>query len=142
MITFWHWFIFGGIFLILELTTGSGFFLWIGVSALFLGVIVFIIPTMIWPWQVLLWSILSLITILIWWRYLRGVTEVNDQPVLNQRARQYLGRTLTLETAIENGRGRVKIGDTIWRVAGEDMAQGEKVEVIDVEGVILHVKKA
>ncbi len=138
--TFWHWFILGGLFLVLELTLGSGFLLWLGLSALIMGFILFLVPILTLPWQILIWSLLSLVTIFIWWRYLREESEKNDQPALNQRARQYIGRVVTLESAIENGRGRVKIADTIWRVAGKDLPAGAKVKVIDVDGVILFVE--
>lgn len=139
-ISFWHWFIIAGVFLILELTTGSGFMLWVGMAAVLVGGVVFLVPTLIWPLQLLCWAIGSFVAIYLWWRYVRVLSEKNDQPVLNKRAHQYIGRTLTLETAIDNGRGRVKIGDTLWRVTGPDLPVGTKVEVIDVDGVLLSIK--
>jgi hypothetical protein len=139
--TVWHWLVFGGIFLILELTTCSGFLLWIGIASFLVGGIVYFLPNIIWPWQLLCFSVLSLFSCLLWWRYLKHFNEDNDQPVLNQRASQYIGRTLTLESSIENGRGRVKVGDTLWRVSGEDMPEGTRVEVVSVDGVLLMVKK-
>lgn len=140
-ITFWHWLILGGVFLIVELTTCSGFLLWIGIASFLVAILVFFIPDMIWPWQLLWFAFLSLVSCLCWWRYLRNFNEKNDQPALNQRSEQYIGRVLTLESAIENGRGRVKVGDTLWRVVGEDMPEGTKVQVVRVEGVLLHVEK-
>lgn len=140
-ITFWHWLILGGVFLIIELTTCSGFLLWIGIASFLVAILVFFIPDMIWPWQLLWFAFLSLVSCLCWWRYLRNFNEKNDQPALNQRSEQYIGRVLTLESAIENGRGRVKVGDTLWRVVGEDMPEGTRVKVVKVEGVLLHVEK-
>lgn len=140
-ITFWHWLILGGVFLIIELTTCSGFLLWIGIASFLVAILVFFIPDMIWPWQLLWFAFLSLVSCLCWWRYLRNFNEKNDQPALNQRSEQYIGRVLTLESAIENGRGRVKVGDTLWRVVGEDMPEGTRVKVVRVEGVLLHVEK-
>lgn len=140
-ITFWHWLVIGGVFLILELTTCSGFLLWIGIASFFVGVLVFFIPDMIWPWQLLWFAFLSLVSCLCWWRYLRNFNERNDQPSLNLRSEQYIGRVLTLVSAIENGRGRVKVGDTLWRVVGEDMPEGTKVIVVKVDGVLLYVEK-
>ncbi len=138
---FWHWLILGGVLLILELTTGGGFLLWVGIAAFFVAALMFAMPSLIWPWQLVWFALLSLGSCLVWWRYLRGCTEKNDQPMLNRRAEQYIGRVLTLETDIENGRGRVKVGDTIWRVCGEDMPAGTKVEVKSVDGVLLNVEK-
>ena len=36
--TFWHWFIFGGVLIILEMLLPSTLFLWPGISAVALGV--------------------------------------------------------------------------------------------------------
>jgi inner membrane protein len=139
----WHWLILGAVLLILELTTGSGFLLWVGIASFFGAILVYFMPSLIWPWQLMWYSALSFAACLLWWQYLRTRTESNDQPTLNKRAEQYIGRVLTLETDVENGRGRVKVGDTIWRVVCEqELKQGNKVKVISVEGVLLHVECA
>ena len=43
-------------------------------------------------------------------------------------------------TAIENGVGKAKVGDTYWRVTGPDTPQGEKVKVVGFEGATLKVE--
>ena len=44
-----------------------------------------------------------------------GVLE-SDQPDLNQRGAQLAGRSAMVVEAIENGRGKVRIGDTSFNV--------------------------
>jgi hypothetical protein len=46
-----------------------------------------------------------------------------------------------LEQPIVNGKGKIKVEDSIWRVSGIDMHKGTKVCVIDVDGDILKVEK-
>jgi hypothetical protein len=55
---------------------------------------------------------------------------------LNQRGQQLVGRRLTLDAPLVNGRGHVRVGDSSWPViADEDLAAGSKVEVIAVKGL-------
>ena len=60
-------------------------------------------------------------------------------PYLINRGAQYIGRTVTVEDAIQNGRGKVRVGDTIWAAEGEDAIKGASVEVTGVNGTVLVV---
>ncbi len=142
VINFWHWIIAGVLFLIFELLSGSGFLLWIGLAALVVSAIVFVLPSLAWPWQLLCFAVMSIVTCLVWYRHLQVAKKEEKPETLNKRSHQYIGRQFELEMAIVNGRGRVKIGDSIWRVSGEDLPKGCIVKVISVDGVILNVEKS
>lgn len=64
-----------------------------------------------------------------------------DQPELNRRAAQLVGRVVRVEEAITCGRGRVHIGDTLWTAAGPDAPAGTEVRVVAAEGTILRVER-
>ena len=71
--------------------------------------------------------------------------QVNEQkPVdahLNQRGQQIVGQRFTLDTALVNGRGHMRVGDSSWPVvADEDLSAGTRVEVIAVQGITLRIK--
>lgn len=40
-----------------------------------------------------------------------------------------IGRTATLAEPIREGRGRIQLGDTLWRVSGPDLPAGTRVKV-------------
>ncbi|HMM65109.1 MAG TPA: NfeD family protein, partial [Mesorhizobium sp.] len=42
---------------------------------------------------------------------------------------QLIGRTATLAEPIREGRGRIQLGDTLWRVSGPDLPAGTRVRV-------------
>ena len=65
-----------------------------------------------------------------------------DHPLLNRRGEQYIGRVFTLDEAIVNGTGKLRIDDTIWKVNGDDLAAGTAVKVSAAKGVILQVVPA
>lgn len=132
-IDYWHWLVFGVVLLILEMLLPATFFLWSGVSALVVGVVLAIFPSIGWETQFILFGSLSIASIVLWRQYQHKNPTATDRPVLNRRAEQYIGRTLTLETAIDNGIGVVIIDDTRWRVRGPDLPAGDKVKVTAVE---------
>ena len=70
------------------------------------------------------------------------LTSRTDEPALNRRGNQYLGRTATLVDSISAGRGRICLDDTNWIVEGPDMERGAQVEIIETRGSILIVKPA
>jgi membrane protein implicated in regulation of membrane protease activity len=66
----------------------------------------------------------------------------SDQPDLNQRAAQAIGRVYVVEEAIIAGRGKVRIGDTLWPVEGRETPAGSRVKVTAVKGTVLQVVAA
>ena len=55
------------------------------------------------------------------------------------RGQQYVGRSVVVEQAIENGRGRVRVGDTLWSAEGPDAPAGTRVTVTGRKGTVLVV---
>ncbi|MEI6709217.1 MAG: NfeD family protein [Methylococcales bacterium] len=140
-LVFWYWWILAVIFLVIELLAPAFFFLWMSVSALVTGIIVWLIPSTSTDIQILIFSILSIISIVVWRVYGKKITIATDQPLLNKRGSQYVGRTFNLHEAIENGEGKIKVDDTIWKVHGEDCDINTKVKVIASRGTVFDVKK-
>ena len=54
---------------------------------------------------------------------------------------QLIGRSATLSEPIVNGRGQIRIDDTVWRCEGEDLAAGARVRVVGLRGAIVEVEK-
>jgi len=139
-IVFWHWWILAVALITLEMLAPGTFFLWMGVSAVAVGALLWIMPTMSWEVQVLVFSVLSVVTIVIGRRYLKLHPIPSDQPALNRRGEQYINRTFMLERPIVNGVGKIKVDDTTWKVNGPDLPAGAQVRVTGVIGVQLQVE--
>jgi membrane protein implicated in regulation of membrane protease activity len=140
-ITFWHWLVLGVGLIILEVLSQTIFLLLIGISAVVVGLLVFMLPDMAWELQVVLFAAFSVSSIAIWRHYLRKYPTETDQPQLNRRGAQYIGRTFTLEEPIVNGQGKIRVDDSTWKIMGEDCPEGSKVEIIGVDGVVLKVNE-
>ncbi len=137
----WNWLILGAAFLLLELMAPGTFMLWLGLSALLVGVISLLVD---WPWQYQLvaFALFTLASIPLWRRVARRVEKPGDQPFLNRRADAFVGREFTLEKPIIGGNGTVKIDDSIWRLSGPDCPGGSRVRVVRADAATLVVELA
>jgi hypothetical protein len=136
------WLSLGGVLLAAEMLGGNGYLLWSGVAALVTGLLVWLLPFG-WEWQGVMFAVLTLVAAWLWWRWLSN--RVRQQPradsQLNQRGQQLVGKVFTLDTALINGRGHMRVGDSSWPVAAEDdLPAGSHVEVVAVEGITLKVR--
>jgi len=136
----WHWWITAAVLIILEMFAPGAFFLWLGISAVVVGGAVYLSPGMDWEYQLLLFSVLSVISIVVWRKYFRATAADTDQPHLNRRGEQYIGRVFTLEEPIIDGIGKIRVDDSTWKVRGEDCPAGTQIEVTGIDGTILEVK--
>ncbi|WP_137886404.1 NfeD family protein [Pseudomonas sp. 2FE] len=141
-LSFWDWLAFGTLLLILEVFGAGGYLLWIGVAAAAVGVVTYLFPELPWAWQFLLFGLLSVLTAVLWWRRQRSAGKASDQPGLNQRGQEFVGRTFQLHEAIVGGRGKIKAGDSLWLVSGPDLPAGTPIKVTGQDGVLLKVEAA
>jgi membrane protein implicated in regulation of membrane protease activity len=140
----WTWVAVGLLILGLEIITPSTILLWPGLSALVVGFITLVLgnEAAIWPWQaqVLVFLLLSVVLAVVGKRIMKNRKySESDNPILNERGAQLIGQTAVLADPITNGMGRVKIGDTTWRVKGNDTKAGSKVKVVDYDAGTLIV---
>ncbi len=137
----WLWFALAIALFVLETIVPGIHFLWFGVSAAIVGLVALLLPIG-WQWQLIVFALASIATLFMVRRSSRADVATTDEPVLNVRGAQYIGRHVTVEDAIINGRGRVRVGDTVWSAEGEDAAQGSSVEVTGVNGTVLVVARS
>jgi len=140
-LTYWHWWIFGVLLIVLEIFAPSAFFLWMGISAGIVGLILLIAPDLGWEYQFMIFAIFSIVSIALWKRYAKQNPTVTDHPTLNRRGEQYVGRHFTLEEPIVNGMGKIKVDDSIWKISGGDCDAGTTVKVTGIDGTIFRVEK-
>lgn len=133
-LTFWHWLALCLILLMLEMAGTGGYLLWAGLAAGFTALCLWLLPDLSWHWQVVIFAISSVVSAIGWWKYQHLHPKNVDEPLLNQRSSQYVGRLFTLTDATENGRGRIRIDDSFWEVAcQQDLPAGTPVRVTSVE---------
>jgi hypothetical protein len=138
----WSWWILAVTLFVVELIAPGIFFLWIGLAAAVVGVIALALPDIGWQIDFVIFAVLSVISAVLGRRYWKARPEDSADPTLNQRSAQYIGQVFTLETAIDNGHGRMTVADGSWLVTGPDLPRGAKVRVVGVDGARLKVEAA
>mgnify|MGYP001469398565 CR=1 FL=1 len=137
----WAWLSLGVLLAAAEIVAPGFFLIWLGAAAIVTGVIAWIAPISV-PLQLGIFAVLSFIALYSARRWLKANPIASADPNLNQRAGRLIGEVLTVTKAIEDGRGRARVGDGEWPVRGPDTAEGSKVRVIGADGGVLMVELA
>ena len=128
----WFWFVLGLVLLLGEVLIPGTFLIWFGISALVIGTLTLtgFADVSWWPWQVqfVAFGILSLVLVFVARRLLPSADE-DAAAGINDPLGRWVGAEAVLDTAIENGAGRARFGDTVWRVRGPDLQAGRRVRV-------------
>lgn len=140
-VDYWHWWILGGILLLIEVLAPSFYFLWLAIAAAVTGLVLLGAPDLGWQYQLMIFSGLAVVSIALFRRYQRQHPATTDQPALNRRGEQYIGRTFTLEQPIVNRVGKLQVDDSTWRITGDDLPAGTRVTVTGVDGVVLEITR-
>ena len=125
-----------------ETLAPGAFLLWMGLAAaaVFLGVL--LVPGIPVLAQAAAFVVLSFVAIQVYRKWFRKTARQSDQPLLNRRGAQTIGRVAVLEQPIDRGQGRIRLDDAFWTVEGPDLPAGTTVRVIAVDGMVLKVQEA
>ena len=141
--THYHWWLLALVLIAAELLLPGYFMLWIGIAAGIVGAIVAFVPDLALIAQVVLFGLFALLTCGAYWKFVRPFADTrDDQPLLNKRGARMVGRRVVVAEPIEHGRGKVRMGDTLWLAEGPDVPAGAEVEVVSVDGTVLKVRTA
>jgi membrane protein implicated in regulation of membrane protease activity len=139
-LTYWHWLIVGCVLLGLETFVPGAPFLWLGLAALMTGLVSVLLP-LSWELQVVCFTICAFVALIAWKKYFRALEKSSDRPNLNKKMAPYVGQIFPLDKAIENGRGRIRIGDTLWTVIHEHpLPAGTPVRLTAIKGAVFQIE--
>lgn len=136
----WSWLILAALLFVLESVVPGVHFLWFGIAAMIVGVLAFA-TGFTFPWQLVAFALISVATVFWVRRYTTPESATSDLPDLNVRGAQLIGRTVLVEEPIANGRGKVRVGDTLWGAEGQDAPKGTQVKITRVNGTMLVVER-
>lgn len=139
---FWHWLIAGVVLIAAEAMVPGTYLLWPGVAAFVTGMVAYMAPGLGWETHAVIFAVLTVLAAVVGRRLYAKLKQTDSAaPLLGKRAAQLVGSVHTLDTPILDGYGRMKLGDTTWKVAGPDLPTGTKVRVVGADGIVLRVEK-
>jgi hypothetical protein len=128
-LNFIHWLILGIALIILELFVWTVFLLWIGSSAITVGIIFFLLPNVSGLLQLLIFIVPAVVATLLSKKYY-PVKTVDEQ--LHDKAKKHIGKECMI-VSIEDEVAKVQIGESLWFAKGSNLSAGQSVKIIGVE---------
>lgn len=137
----WIWWLLLAVLLvILEIFVPSAILIWFAVGAL-AAMVTALIPGLDLPWQLGVFSIASLAGLFIFRPYVKArLGDAEDGREINDFSTNLVGSSGVIVEAIEDGKGRARVGETIWTVTGPDLPVKARIRVVSVDSTRLGVK--
>ncbi len=135
----WWWLLAAALLGILEVFLPGVFLIWMAAAAAVTGIVVAFLPIDL-PFQLALFALLSMAAVYSGRRHYERNPVPSSAPLLNDRTARLVGQNVLVVTAIENGEGRVKVGDSVWSCRGPDAPEGARVRITGADGSCLKVE--
>ena len=135
----WVWLAIGLILAAAEMIAPGLFLIWLSGAALITGFVTWMLPIGL-PLQILLFAVLSIVSVFVARTYLRANPVTEADPGMNQRGVRLVGQVAVVTQAIVDGSGRVHHGDSEWLARGPDSEPGTRVRITGSDGVVLLVE--
>jgi membrane protein implicated in regulation of membrane protease activity len=76
------------------------------------------------------------------WRQYRIRQQELDSPLADHRlGLRHIGEVIVLKEPLQNGTGRIRLGNRDWPVRGPNLPAGSKARVTGVDGTVLLVDR-
>jgi len=144
-VEYWHWIVAGLLFVLSETFLTSFIFLWIGVSAVVVGITLLLIPIS-FNTQLILWMLLSLVCLVLWFKFISP--SIKTRSLAGMAMESLIGQQATVVLFDgASGNGKVKfsvpvLGSEQWAMICHDaVIPGDRVKVTDVLGNKLLTRK-
>ncbi len=146
VVEYWHWVVFGVLLVLSEIALTTFFILWFGVAALIVGAILFLAPDLSLNWQIFIWTLLSSVLAVLWFKYLKPLSIDRTKAGLSRESIVgEVGQVIIAPGEARRGRMRFPapiLGADEWIIiSSQPLAAGDRVRVKDVSGNSLLVEK-
>jgi inner membrane protein len=139
MIDTWIWGAGGALLVVIEMLAPGYFLIFAALGALAVAGVGLLLPLDL-AFQLMVFAIVTGTLFAISFRHYRRLMT-SRPPVLVNSPDRLIGAVATVEEPLVAGRGKIRLGDTVWLARGPDLPSGAAVTVKRVDGTILEVAK-
>jgi membrane protein implicated in regulation of membrane protease activity len=137
---YWYWAVLGAFLGVIEIAVPAIVCIWLAAAALGVAAISWRYPGLAWEHQALIFAALAIASVALGRTAFSHTRASASGRHLNRRGESYIGRMFTLDGAIIDGRGRLRVDDTVWLVAGPDLPAGTRERVTGAENTLLRIE--
>ena len=140
----WRWLCFGLLLIIAEPFVPGTYIMWVGIGAILTGCVYWLFDGMSIEMQLFVFSVSSFVSVMVGiFVYDKLLGPNREKSYVNKTgAHRFVGKTYVVSEAIHNGKGKVKVGDTVWLARSKkNIEKGKEVVVIGVDGTQLLVEE-
>ena len=76
-----------------------------------------------------------------WRQYMAKQRELNSPLASHRSGHSHIGQVVVLEQGLQNGSGRIRLGNREWAIRGPNLPAGAKARVTGVDGTVLLVDR-
>lgn len=144
-ILYWHWVVFGIILAGAEIFAPSFFLLWLGISAVLVGLLSYFVDLSL-STEIILWGLFSFASLIIWFKLIAPSMKTKTLSGMSREALIGQEGTVTaFNHSVSKGRLRFSapiVGNDEWGFrCGDELTVGDRAIVTDVSGNDLIIKK-
>lgn len=142
-VAYWHWLVLGLVLVALEIFTAGFVLLWLGLSALVVGLLSYLF-NLGFSTELLIWTALSVVELFLWFRFIQP--RFRDKTLSGMSREAIIGQVGLVIQSNVGERGRLRfsmplLGNDEWSfICEEQLRIGDRVSVTDVSGNTLVVK--
>jgi membrane protein implicated in regulation of membrane protease activity len=107
---------------------------WVGIGIGITGLFMLLNPDAVWRWQ-LVWITLGVLTAPL----LADLLLVLQKLFTEYPGKHLIGQAITLEQAINDGQGNIRLDNQTWQLAGPDCPAQTEVKIIAINDRTLYV---
>lgn len=135
----WYWFVLGIALILSELLLPAFAALWFGCSAILVGILFWLFPSMGLTAQLVVWIILSILCTVSWFKFIKPLSTDKTKAGLSREAT--IGQVgMVIQNNLEHDHIKVRfpmpiLGSDEWNCRTQSYVQvGDRVRVIDILG--------
>ncbi len=140
-VAWWAWIVLAGLLALAEMHVPGSYLIWVALGAALTSLVHAVFGASL-EGQLATFALASGLSCIVGYfvyRQVRQRQQRRESP-LNERDLAMLGARGFVCEALHNGRGKVRVGDSVWLAGGPDLADGTPVVVSAVHGTRLIVE--
>lgn len=142
----WYWVVAGVALVLCELAIPLFVLIWFGLSAIAVGILLALLPSVSLTAQLSLWLLLSIAFVVCWFRVFRPNQHKTRAGMSDNNVIGEVGLLVRAVAPFQKGEVRFQkplLGSEVWTcIADQEITVGERVRIVQVEGTLLTVTKA